>query len=66
MLTTKLVVCPLQIVAVPLNTADVIAALTVTGTGVPRLVAIHVLASVNAVTEYVPAGAVGIVKVVVG
>ena len=39
---------------------------TVTLTGVPRLVALQPLASLNAVTEYVPTAAVAIVKVVVG
>ena len=40
--------------------------LTVTSTGVPRLVPTHVFASLNAVIEYVPAVAPTTVKVVVG
>lgn len=64
--TTRFAVCPLQMVVVPLKTAAVIAGFTVTTTGVPKLAAAHPLASVNAVTEYVPVAAVGIVNVVEG
>ena len=39
---------------------------TLTLTGVPKLVPMQLLASLNAVIEYVPAAAVVIVKVVVG
>ena len=56
---------PTQTVPPPLATA-VGNGLTMTLTGVPKLVPTHVFASVNAVTEYVPTGALVIVKVVVG
>ena len=50
----------MQTVPPPLTLA-VGSALTVTVTGVPRLVPAQVLASVSAVIEYVPAGALLIV-----
>ena len=56
---------PIQTVPPPLATA-VGNGLTITLTGVPKLVPTQVFASVNAVTEYVPTGALVMVKVVVG
>ena len=56
---------PTQTVPPPLATA-VGNGLTITLTGVPKVIPAHVFASVNAVTEYVPIGALVIVNIGVG
>ena len=54
---------PLHIVPPPVTLETVGSGFTITFTDAPRLVATQPLASLNAVTEYVPAGALLIEKV---
>jgi hypothetical protein len=57
---------PTQIVAEPVTLDTVGSGFSEITTGVPRLVALQVFASVNAVNEYVPRAGFARVKVVVG